>query len=585
MAIDDKLLDILDQGLKLRDNRSNWMSLWQECRDIFLPDAASFTTTETAGQEGRQANYTSLPELARRGLSTAIQAMMRPDGKRWFKAKPKVVALEGDEQARMWCDLVTAITYNALYDPRANATKVLAEADAGLTSFGTAVVNVGWDAAGKHLTFRGEDLKGAVLLQNKLGKIDAAWIFRTYTLRQVLTLFERDKLTAKMKQELEGGKVDLEKTFELCHVCIPNEDYKLLGFAPGRLPYASLWFSVSCRELIDKSGYWGFPYITPRWETLAGETYGRSPAMTALNDARALLKMESTFLDAGEMATLPPLGAWADLIRGDAQMFSGGLTLFEGHAGFQQSGPPMWPIQMGQLPREVLQYMDVKQQRVEAAFFRDILELPRADNEKMTAAEIGARHDQYIRQAAPVFSRIEANYNAPLIERVFAILFREGMFPDPPESLYGQEIQFEYESPLKTARDRADAFRVMEGLGMIQNMAAGLGPEKAAEVQDNIDVDIVVRYLAMKTDLPQIIMTPLQKMLEARDARAKQIKQAQMAEMASKLGPAIGQIGGAAAKAKETGMLGTDAPFPFQANDINAEDLLEGVDYQEIMSA
>ena len=584
MSIDHKTLDILDQGIKLRDGRTQWMTLWQECRDIFLPDAATFVGTEESGAEGRQSNYTSLPELARRGLSTAIQAMMRPDGKRWFRAKPKLTALEGDEQARVWLDLATAITYNALYDPRANLTKVLSETDSGLVTYGTACVHAGWDSAKKHLMFRGEDLKNTVFLQNKSGQIDAAWVFRTYTLRQILTLFKKEQLTSKMKSDLASGKVDLNKTYELCHACLPNEDYKTLGFAPGRLPYASLWYSVGCRELIDKAGYWGFPYIVPRWETISGETYGRSPAMTALPDARALLKMEQTFLDAGEAAVIPPLGAWADMIRGDAQLYSGGLTLFDSQ-GYAQTGPPMWPIQMGQLPREVLQYMDVKQKRVEAAFFRDILELPRPDNEKMTAAEIGARHDQYIRQAAPIFARIEANYNAPLVERVFGILMREGMFPEPPESLYDQEIQFEYESPLKTARDRAEALKVIEGLGMIQQVALGLGPEKGAQVVDNIDADVVTRFLAMKTDLPQILFVPLEQMLKVREQRAAEIKQMQMAEMASKMGPAIGQIGNAAARAKESGMLGTDTPFPFQANDIDPEQLLENVDYNEVMPA
>ena len=582
--IDEKLLDILGQGVALRDSRGQWMSLWQECRDIFLPDAASFVGEQPAGTEGRESNYTSLPELARRGLSTAIQAMMRPDGQKWFRAKPTLVMLEGDESARQWLDLVTAITYNALYDPRANATKVLAEADAGLVTFGTGCVYIGWEPAG-HLIFRGEDLKNTVLLQNKMGTIDAAWVFRTYTLRQILTLFPKDKLTTKMKQDLDASKVDLNKTYELCHACITNEDYKLYGFAPGRLPYASIWYSVGCREVIDKAGYWGFPYIVPRWETLSGETYGRSPAMTALPDARALLKMEQTFLDAGEVAVTPPLGAWADMIRGDAQLYSGGLTMFDGHGGYSQTGPPMWPIQTGQLPREVLEYMNVKQQRVEAAFFRDILELPRPDNEKMTAAEIGARHDQYIRQAAPIFARIEANYNAPMIQRVFEILMREGQFPDPPKALWGQEIQFDYESPLKTARDRSEALKVIEGLGMISQVAAGLGPERGEMMVDNIDPDVVARYLAMKTDLPQILFRPIEDMLQGREVKAAERKQMAMAEMASKVGPALGAVGTMAAKAKDSGMLGTGEPFPFQANEVDTDAMLEDVDYEEVLPA
>lgn len=585
--LDHKLIEILDHGIRLKENRGQWLILWEELRDIFYPDAASFIANEVEGSERRRNLYTSTPELARRGLSTAIQAMMRPDGKRWFRAKPKLITLEGDERVRQWLEIVTANTYNMVYDPRANASKVLAETDAGLVTFGTGVMHVGWDAAGRHLTHRSENLRNAVLMLDKIGSVCGIYVFRELTLRQLLGLFGEAKLTDKMKEQLKGGKPDLDRKYEICHCVIPNDDFKQYGFKPGRFPYASLWFSVSCKELLDQGGYWSFPYICPRWETVSGEIYGRSPAMTAMNDSRALLKMEETFLDAGEAAVRPPLGAYADLLRGDVDLRSGGLTLFQ-HHGFDVKGPPIWPIQTGELPKEVIQYMDLKQRRVEAAFYRDILELPPPDAEKMTAAEINARHDQYLRQAAPVFGRIEANYNAPYVERVFQLGMENGMYPDPPEQLHDQEIEFEYESPLKMARERAEALKVIDGMGMIVQMAesmAPIAPEAAVNMLDNFDEDVITRFVSMKADLPQILMKPLEKMLEGRAQRAKDRKQMQMAELASKIGPAIGNLGTAAAKAKESGLLGTSEPFPIPATDIDPAQLIEaseGIDYQEV---
>jgi hypothetical protein len=136
------------------------------------------------------------------------------------------------------------------------------------------------------------------------------------------------------------------------------------------------------------------------------------------------------------------------------------------------------------------------------------------------------------------------------------------------------------------ARDRAEAMKVMEGLGMIQQFAQGVGPEKAQEVIDNLDADIITRFLAMKNDLPQILFKPLQQMLQERDARAKQIKQQQMVEAASKLGPALGGMTQAAAKAKESGLLGGSEPFPFAPQDIDPAQLIEaanGIDYTEVV--
>jgi hypothetical protein len=578
---DPKKLDILAQAVMARDSRTNWLTLWQECRNIFYPDVDSFVGDENPGLERRANVFTSLPELARRGLSTAIGAMTRPEDQRWFRAKPKRNELAGNESVRLWLDLVTSITYQALYHPKANMVAVMMASDAGVTTFGTDIVKMGWDIAGKHLTYINENIKCSVLMQDKFGHIDGCAIFKTCTLRQIISMFGEDKLTDRMKEKLRSGKqggLDLEQKFELCNVCMPSEDYARRGFAPGRFPFTSLWFSVDCREILDDTkGYWDFPYMVRRWETFGNETYGRSPAMTALNDARALLAMEQTFLDAGEMAVRPPLGAWGHMIRGDVNLVSGGLTLFESQ-GYAQSGPPIWPIETGEIPKQVLEYMAVKQERVEAAFFRDILELPKPDAEKMTAAEINARHEQYMRQAGPVFARLENNTNVPLVEYAFNTLMREGMFPPPPKEMWEQEVEFEYEGPLKMARDRAEALKVMEGLGMIQQLAGGMAPEQAQQVQDNFDVDVIARYIGMKADLPQMLFKPLDTMLAEREDRAKQMKQMQMAEMASKLGPAIGQIGGAAAKAKQVGMLGSDAPLPINLNEFDPQAISDGME-------
>ena len=588
---DPKLLDILAQAIAARDRRGNWETLWEECRNVFYPDVGSFIGDDTPGTERRGNLYTSLPELARRGLSTAIGAMTRPEDQRWFRAKPKRTELAGNEGVRLWLDVVTSITYQALYNPRANMVSVLSASDAGVVSFGTDVVRMGWDIGGRHLTYSNENIKNSVLFQNKLGAIDGCAIFKTCTLRQIIGMFGQDKLTPRMKDKLRAGKhggLNLEEPFDLCNVCMPSEDYARRGFAPGRFPFTSLWFCVDGPEVIDvNSGYHEFPYMMRRWETFGNEIYGRSPAMTALNDARALLAMEQTFLDAGEMAVRPALGAWGNLIRGDVNLISGGLTLFESQ-GYAQSGPPIWPIQTGEIPNQVLEYMSLKQERVEAAFFRDILELPKPDNEKMTAAEINARHEQYLRQAGPVFARLEANTNVPLVEYAFNTLMREGMYPPPPKEMWEQEVEFEYEGPLKMARDRAEAMKVIEGLGMIQQIAQGMAPEQAQQIQDNFDVDVIARFVGMKTDLPQMLFTPLDKMLATREARAKQMQQMQMAEMASKMGPAIGQISQGAARAKDAGLLGNDSPMPLNLNEFDPQTMaqdFETTDFSQMVPA
>ena len=259
----------------------------------------------------------------------------------------------------------------------------------------------------------------------------------------------------------------------------------------------------------------------------------------------------------------------ADSIRGNLELFAGGMTMID-MAGLPQGKPTdaIMPIQLGTQPHQMMDFLKMIEDRIGAAFFRDILELPSPKNETVTATEINARQDQYLRQAAPIFSRLEATYNAGIMNRVFSTLLREGVYPDPPKALWGQDITFEYDSPIKTARDSAEAMKIVQGIQTLGDFAKiqASGGQKP-DVLDNIDFDVTARYVAMRQDLPQAIFTPLQKMMDTRAAAAKEAQMAKMAQLAQTAGPAMAQMTAATAKAKQAGLLdqrNPPAPTPDQ---------------------
>ena len=296
---------ILDAAVKARDDRASWMSLWQELAEMFLPNRADFTTERVQGEERSDNLWDNNPELSARGLYTALNTLLRPPGKQWFKAKAKRTELNASEAVRIWLYHVTNITYDALYDPRVNSDKVLSEVDADLVVFGTGIGTVKWNTAKSHLVLKSHSLAKTVLLAGRDGQPNAAFTFESPTLRQIVEEFGEDKLTAKMREEYRKPSPKLDAPYEIVHCCVPNADWQAMG-GKGKKPYASLWISVGCKELIDESGYYEFPYFTPRWDTLTNEVYGRSPAMVALPDARVVHAMAKTFLEAGEMALRPP---------------------------------------------------------------------------------------------------------------------------------------------------------------------------------------------------------------------------------------------------------------------------------------
>lgn len=553
--LDEHHQAILDTAIKARDGRPQWMTLWQELAEMFLPNRSDFTTERLPGEERSDNLWDNSPELSARGLYTALNTLLRPPGKQWFKARAKRTELNGVDEVRWWLYNVTQITYDALYDPRVNADKVLSEVDADLVVFGTGIGTVGWNTAKRHLVLRSRSLAKTVLLAGRDGQPNAAFTFESPTLRQIVEEFGEDKLTSKMKEAYKSPSPKLDQTFEIVHCCVPQPDWKAYG-GKGKWTYASLWISVGCKELIEEKGYYEFPYITPRWDTMTGEIYGRSPAMVALPDARVVHAMAKTFLEAGEMTLRPPTWSYADMIRGELALYPGGHTTVD-VSGYQGTGAPINPIQLGAFPEKIYEVWIKKNEQVAAAFFRDILELPSMRDKNMTATEINARLDQYLRQVAPVMARVNDSYNAALVNRVFNTLMRENMYPPPPEALFGEEIEFEYESPIKTARDKAEALKIIEGLSMVLPMA-----EARPDILDNYDFDAIARITGIKGDMPPAIFTPIEKMMETRAAREKQMKQMQMAELAAKTAPAVKQIASAGAEAKTSGLMGFDQPLP-----------------------
>lgn len=557
----NKHQDLLSFATRLKDNRQQWLVLWDELAMYFLPDRRDFLSKQIDGQDRRMDIYGSVAEIARRGLSSTLATMLRPAGKTWFKARTKNQALMGLESVRLWCEAVTEITYAALYDPKALFEKQAAECDADVVTFGTGVLQIGWNKAGQHLKFKTHSLKYAVPMMNEAGHIDTMFMWWKMPLRNWLQMFPEQKLPKSMQDELSNPNPKIDREFEVLHACLPNADYKRLGLGPNRLPYSSIWIGVDDKELIDESGYYGFPYATPRWDTTTGEVYGRAPAMIALRDARLANVITKSMVDASEKALNPPLMGAADLIRGNIELWAGGFTSVD-MQGMGQSGEPIKPVQLGTQPQKMLELLNLIEDRIGAAFFRDILELPSARDKDITATEVNARLDQYLRQAAPVFSRLEANYNASIMNRVFDILFREGQYPEPPQELLGQEIEFEYESPIKAARDKAEAMKIGEYLQMTLPLA-----QANPDILDNFDFDVIARLTGQKSDVPQIIFKQLEQMLQERQARAQQQKMAQMAEMAKAIGPAAGSMMQGLAKSKDAGLIGSTTPFPMLTNE------------------
>jgi len=453
-----KLELLKKQGDALFDNRGNLMSLWQEIADNFYPERADFTVTRHLGEEFADNLDTSYPLLARRDLANQIGGMLRPTNKEWFKIIKRYDD-DIDNSGQQWLEWASKIQKRAMYDPVAMFTRATKEADHDWAAFGSPVLTVRMNYIENALLYRCWHLRDVAWVEDSIGRVGTVfrrWKPDALTLHQIFG----DKCHAKVKECLEE---DPYKEINVRHCEVPAVTY---GDEDewGDKPTVSIYYDVDNDHIMEEVGVYEGEYVIPRWQTVSGSQYAFSPATTAaLPDARLIQAVASVLLDASEKIVDPPMIAVQEAIRSDISIYAGGITWTDADYD-ERLGEVLREIkQGGNLPVGFEMQADTREMIAEA-FFLNKLALP-PPVPGMTAYEASERVGEYIRQALPLFEPMEAEYNGQLCEKTFNILMANGAFGSPrsmPESLYGSDITFRFESPMRDAVDRIKGQRFVE---------------------------------------------------------------------------------------------------------------------------
>ncbi len=493
---DNRTTDLLERYRRLKDDRRTWDAHWQDIAEVMLPQRADFTGAHVAGAKRTDAIFDGTPLLAVRGLAAAIDSMVKPKTTRWFSIRTADPALAEDDAVKDWLERAEAVTFAAVYERRAGFVQRSGEVDADLAAFGTGALLISENRTLDGLAFRSIPLHRLYLAESEAGDIDTAFIRLDLSARQAAQRWGRERLGDAVRAALAGNRPD--QRFEFVHAILPRAERDPRRRDNRNLPFASTVVDVKAERIVSESGFHEFPLAVPRWDTRAGEVYGRSPGMLALPDALTLQQMGKTILKAGQKAVDPPIIAPNDGLIKSAQLFPGGIVTYDARSAVKLGGrKPVDTLDItGNIPigREMQQ--DVREQ-IFAAFFRNVLNLP-VDRPTMTATEVIERKEEFVRTIGPVFGRLENDYAGPVAERVFAILLRLGRFPVPPPILQGREVRFEYANPVQKVRQQIETLGAVRTIEMIAPFV-----EANPEIMDNFDADAIARDAGAFNGMPQ----------------------------------------------------------------------------------
>lgn len=544
---DRKVRDLLSRLEQLRASRGTWEDHWQDLADYLLPAKATFTNRAQApGEKRTELVFDSSPMMAARSLAATLDGMLKPRTSRWFSVRPTDEDLQDNDEAKRWCETAEEILWRHLYAARARFAESTAEADLDIVVLGTGVVHIGArEPLG--LSFRALHLRDTYIAENEAGLVDTLHYVQELTPRQAVQRYGRDNVSRTCRDLADDPlNADKEKLQFLQSVYPNQERDERRRDARGK-PFTSCVVDVKGEHLVEERGFDEFPFAIGKWDHGTGEIYGRSPGMIALADVKTLNAAAKTMLEASQLAVMPPLMLPSDGLLGVPQYFPAGLNYYDSTVLDRLNRAPIEPLQTGtNLPIGADMLMQLREQ-IRGAFYLSLLQMPTM-GPAMTATEVQARLDEMVRVIGPTFGRIESGYLAPMVERSFAILLRQGAFPAPPEILQGAEIEFGYRSPIQMARKRMETISAVEAAQVMQPYAAA-----HPEILDVFDYDEMGREVAEGAGVPTRWLLPPDKVDELRQQRAQAMQAqqqaagiSQVAEAAGRAAPALKLLEGAA---------------------------------------
>lgn len=477
--------DLIAQGESLFSRRSSLMSLWQEVAQNFYPERADFTSIRTLGADFAADLNSSYPLIVRRELGDSISAISRRKDTEWMSMSIKRDD-RLDNSGREWLEWATGVQRDAMYDPVAMFERATKEGDHDWSTFGQCVISqeINWKKVA--LLYRCWHLRDIVWCEDENGAIADRHHNVKPTARWLCNQFG-DKVHKKVKDCL-GPKKNPHQEINCRRIVIPAHGYDDLSNG-RKMPWVSIYVDMDNEHIIEERPSWTGIYIIPRWQTVSGSQYGYSPAVIAgLPDARLIQAMTLTLLEAGEMSVRPPMLKAGDIIHGEVQLFAGGVTTIDS-AYDERMGSPLRSVfeqQRGELPFGI-EMLDRKEAALARSFHLNKLRALPIEKE-MTAYEASELTKQWIREALPLFSPLESEYNAPTCEQTFEDLMRAnafGSYRDIPQSLRKQDIEWKFQSPLSDAieRQKGDQFLEMKQL-LVE--AAALDPSTIATVDARV---------------------------------------------------------------------------------------------------
>ena len=410
----------------LRKQRDELAKTWQFARWYLLPNRVDDLRFRPSDFVGRVRNGAARMACAR--LAGAHMSHIVTSHEPWFKwiARPGDVAEEDVEEANAWYGKCSDIALMEL--TRSNFYSEIYECFLDRVGMGTGSLYCG-PGRSVRLLFKAispEQVCGEVDDEGRVVVFVREMLLSAY---DVADLFGKAALSEGMAADYhQGGAGMYEKKWVVLHVVRRAKKPKM-----GR-GWESLYVDQQGKRVMRREMEWEMPYMATRWKMNGTSFFGFAPWQDVEGEVRGVEEIEKDLEKARRVAIDPRILTAAKLV-GQVDLRAGGKTLVD--PDLLQAGGVLLPKEWAAVGDVSLSYKQLadKEQRIKDAFLVPMLELFAYDDGKKgfpTATEVMARENQYLLQFFPSFVQFAYDVQ-PTLDRVFMVLYRAGVFPDPPD--------------------------------------------------------------------------------------------------------------------------------------------------------
>ena len=454
----------------LKKKRRPFLDRWRAIRDYELPHTGELDETPDENEQARRHDdhiYHGAAWQANQVFAAGIMSGLTPQSRQWFRlsfANRDLQDVEGagkllDDRLDVLNDVLNKSNfYNAVHA----CYLELAYGQAPLGVFASAETGVHFVPFTVGTYFLDTSADGLV---NTFAR--EYWM----TLQQLADKFGVENLPRELQfaYEKESARNERHKVYWLVMPNRNKDDGRLDKF---HLPYLSVYWLEESQEndWLDVGGFYEFPVPTGRFLVTGGSAYGKGPGWFAEGDAKGLQLLEKDYITAVELSVKPPT-------QSDAQTAVKGINLIPGGNTISQNGNKVEPlfqvnVDLDHLQAKIVELTD----RIKKSYAADLFLMLDSMDQQMTAREVMERTQEKMQQLGPVVQRMQFEFLSAIIERVYSILDRAHVFPEPEDAelaqmLSQEEITIEYISPLAQAQKLSGLVNIEQAVSFAAQVA------------------------------------------------------------------------------------------------------------------